>query len=110
MAGPVNFNGTPVWAGQTSRDIGVRLTTRTITTHKIDPDVDDARWYLMQEMQSLRRFAFTKGVGAAASEISRVNFTGGPYWTDGLRLVMWLSDEPVSYQRVENERRETAPR
>ena len=110
---PVNFNGTPVWAGQTSRDIGVRLTTKTITTHKIDPDVDDARWYLMQEMfysQSLRRFAFAKGVGAAAPESPRVNFTGDPYWTDGLRLVMWLSSEPVSYQKVENERWEAVPR
>jgi hypothetical protein len=110
---PVNLNGTPVWVGQTSRDIGVRLTTKTITTHKIDPDVDGARWYLMQDMfysQSLRRFAFAKGVGAAAPESPRVNFTGDPYWTDGLRLVMWLSNEPVSYQKVENERWESAPR
>src|SRR5215469_2639418 len=110
---PVNLNGTPVWAGQTSRDIGVRLTTKTITTHKIDPDVDSARWYLMQDMfysQSLRRFALAKGVGAAPLENPRVNFTGDPYWTDGLRLVMWLSSEPVSYQKVENERWEAAPR
>jgi hypothetical protein len=110
---PVNLNGTPVWVGQTSRDIGVRLTTKTITTHKIDPDVDGARWYLMQDMfysQSLRRFAFAKGVGAAAPESPCVNFTGDPYWTDGLRLVMWLSNEPVSYQKVENERWEPAPR
>jgi hypothetical protein len=110
---PVDLNGTPVWAGQTSRDIGVRLTTKTITTHKIDPDVDDARWYLMQDMfysQSLRGFAFAKGVGAATPESPRVNFTGDPYWTDGLRLVMWLSTEPLSYQKVENERWERAPR
>jgi len=109
---PVNLNGTPVWVGQISRDIGVRLTTKTITTHKIDPDVDGARWYLMQDMfysQSLRRFAFASGVGAATRESPRVNFTGDPYWTDGLRLVMWLSKEPVSYQKVENERWEMPP-
>jgi hypothetical protein len=110
---PVNLNGTEVWVGQTSRDIGVRLTTKTITTHKIDPDVDGARWYLMQDMfysQSLRRFAFAKGVGATSPANPRANFTGDPYWTDGLRLVMWLSNEPVSYQKVENERWESAPR
>ena len=110
---PVNLNGTPVWVGQVSRDIGVRLTTKTITTHKIDPDVDSARWYLMQDMfysQALIRFAFAKGVGAAAPESPRVNFTGDPYWTDGLRLVMWLSNQPVSYQKVGNERWEPAPR
>jgi hypothetical protein len=51
------LNGTPVWVGQISRDIGVHLTTKTITTHKIDPGVDGARWYLMQDIfysQSLR--------------------------------------------------------
>jgi len=66
----------------------------------------------MQDMfysQSLRRFAFAKGVGAATPENPRVNFTGDPYWTDGLRLVMWLSEVPVSYQRVENERWQPAP-
>jgi toxin ParE1/3/4 len=30
-----------------------------------------------------------------------MNYTGDPSWTDGLRLVMWLSGEPVSYQQVE---------
>jgi len=110
---PVNLHGTPVWVGQISRDIGVRLTTKTITTHKIDPQVDGARWYLMQDMfysQSLRRYAFAKGVGAATPETPRVNYTGDPYWTDGLRLVMWLSGEPVSYQKVESGRWETLPR
>src|SRR5262249_49172905 len=31
---PVKLNDTPVWVGAISRDIGVRLTTKTITTHK----------------------------------------------------------------------------
>jgi hypothetical protein len=109
---PVNLDGTPVWVGQTSRDIGVRLTTKTITTHKIDPDVDDARWYLMQDMfysQSLRGFAFANGVGVATQQSPRVNFTGDSYWTDGLRLVMWLSNDPVTYQKVENEQWEPTP-
>jgi hypothetical protein len=109
---PVNLNGTPVWVGQTSRDIGVRLTTKTIVTHKIDPDVDSARWYLMQDMfysQSLRQFAFANGVGRVPQGSPRVNFTGDPYWTDGLRLVMWLSNEPISYHKVQNEQWAPAP-
>ena len=72
----MNFDSTPVWVGQFSRDMGVRPKIKTITTHKIDPDVDGARWYLMQEMfysQTLRPFAFAKGVGAAAPESPRVN-------------------------------------
>jgi len=91
----------------------VRLTTKTLTTHKIDPEVDGARWYLLQDMfysQSLHRFAFAKGMGAATPESLRVNYTSDPYWTDGLRLVMWLSGELVSYQQVESERWESVPR
>jgi hypothetical protein len=110
---PVTVHNTPVWVGQISRDIGVRLTTKTLTTHKIDPEVDEARWYLMQDMfysQSLLRYAFAKGVGAATPESPRANYTGDPYWTDGLRLVMWLSQEPVSYQQVESGRWEQVPR
>jgi hypothetical protein len=34
---PVRVDGAEVWVGQISRDIGVRLTRKTITTHKIDP-------------------------------------------------------------------------
>ena len=41
----LRFQGKPVWIGQISRDIGVRFTLKTwnLTTHKIDPDVDDAQ-------------------------------------------------------------------
>jgi len=101
---PVKVDGTAVWIGQISRDIGVELTRKTITTHKVDPEVDDARFYLVQDMlysQSLRGYAFAAGVGEATVESPHVNFTGDPYWTDGLRLVMWLSADPVSYHQVE---------
>ena len=49
---PLRVEGKPVWVGQVSRDIGVRLTTRSpfLTTHKVDPDVDEAREYLLQDM------------------------------------------------------------
>ena len=44
---PMRFDGKLVWIGQISRDIGVRFTSKTITTHKIDPDVDETRsfWF-----------------------------------------------------------------
>ena len=35
---------------------------------------------------------------------------GDPYWTDSLRLVMWPSEEPVSYQKVEAGQWEQVPR
>ena len=109
---PVTLNGSTVWVGQISHDIGVRLTTKTITTHKIDPEVDETRWYLMQDMyfsQSLAQYAFVKGVGVSLADHPRVNYTGDPYWTDGLRLVMWLSAKPVGYNQVEAARWEAVP-
>ena len=74
--------------------------------------MDGARWYLAQDMfysQSLLRYAFAKAVGAATPENPRKNYTGDPYWTDGLRLVMWLSGQPITYEKVESAPWESLP-
>ena len=98
---PVTFEGKPVLAGQISRDIGSRFTTKssTLTTHRIDPDVDETRDNLLQDFiysQALKAFAYGKGVGAAPRSSPRTNLTGDVYFTDGLRLVMALTDEPTT--------------
>lgn len=101
---PLRLNGKAVWVGQISRDIGVRFTRKTITTHKIDPDVDEARNYLLQNLwysQVLAQYSYVAGVGAAAYDEPRGNLTGDPYFTDGLRAVMWLSGDPVGMEEVE---------
>ena len=100
---PVTFRGQFVWVGQISRDIGVRFTTRTIVTHKIDPDVDETRSYLAQDLlysQGLSKIAYVKGVGAAPMESPRQNLTGDPYFTDGLRAVLWVSSQPVTFEEL----------
>ncbi len=100
---PLRFEGQPVWVGQISRDIGVRFTTRTITTHKIDPDVDETREFLLEDLaytQGLLRFGYIGGVGAASYEEPRTNLTGDPYFTDGRRIVMWLSGSPTALDEV----------
>ena len=100
---PVQFKGKLVWIGQISRDIGVRFTTKTIVTHKIDPDVDETRSYLIQDLwysQGLEQFAFVNGVGEAPIDAPRDNLTGDPYFTDGLRAVLWLSSQPVALEKV----------
>jgi len=67
---PLRYHGKSVWVGQISRDIGTRLTIHSpyLTTHKIDPDVDEARTALQEDMaysQSLIKLGLVKGVGAA---------------------------------------------
>jgi hypothetical protein len=59
--------------------------------------------------QSLRGYAHSPGVGIATTQSPHFNYTGDPYWTDGLRLVMWLSAEPVSYHQVEEVRWDAGP-
>jgi hypothetical protein len=101
---PVRFEGKPVWVGQISRDIGVRFTAKTIMTHKIDPDVDETRDFLIQNLwysQGLLKFAFVKGVGAVPISTPRRNLTGDPYFTDGLRALLWISGDPVDFEEVE---------
>jgi len=97
---PFRCEGEPVWVGQVSRDIGVKLTTKspTLTTHVIDPVVDESREYLFHSLlhrDAVSQFGFVKGVGEASEEQPRHNLTDDPYFTDGMRLVVWLSRAPV---------------
>jgi hypothetical protein len=94
---PLRFRGKPVWIGQISRDIGVRFTPRTwnLTTHKIDPDVDDARDYLLDDLMESGRVtlvSYVPGAKAADRSTPRRNLTGDPYFTDGLRAVAVFSE------------------
>lgn len=101
---PLRYKNTPVWIGQISRDIGVHFTWKTIITHKIDPDVDETREYLLEDLafsQAIRGFGYIGGTGAAPYDQPRGNLTGDPYFTDGRRLVMWLSGEPVAMDKIQ---------
>jgi LssY C-terminus len=95
---PLRFEGTPVWVGQVSRDIGVRFTPKTwnLTTHRVDPDVDESREYVVEDLLHAGRIeavAYVDGVGACTADAPRKNLTGDPYFTDGRRAVIYLSPE-----------------
>ena len=114
---PYTFEGRRIWIGQVSRDIGVRLTSQTwnLTTHKIAPDVDFDRTYLLQDVvmsEFVERYGYVDGVGAAPASAPRPNLTGDPYYTDGLRAVIFLSDETMPLVDIERLSWETpsAPR
>ncbi len=103
---PVKYKGLPVLIGQISRDIGSRMTTKssTLTTHRIDPDVDDTRASLIQDFlwaQALEVFGFAGGVGKISIEEPRGNLTGDIFFTDGERAVMLLSKESVDYEHID---------
>lgn len=103
---PLRYEGKHVWLGQISRDIGVRFRARTITTHKIDPDVDETREYLLENLayaQSVQKIAYLGGVGAASISAPRGNLADDPYFTDGLRLVLWVTVQPVDITDIQVE-------
>jgi len=92
----LSFGGEQVWIGQISRDIGVRVTPKTwnLTTHKIDPDVDEARDYVLDDLIAsgcASQAGYVAGAEAATPAAPRHNLTGDPYFTDGLRAVLILS-------------------
>ncbi len=96
-ATPLQFQGQRVWIGQVSRDIGVRLTWRTwnLTTHRIDPEVDEARDYVVEDLMHVGRLemaGYVDGVGPCDRSVPRRNLTGDPYYTDGKRAIVFLSD------------------
>jgi LssY C-terminus len=103
---PYTFEERRIWIGQVSRDIGVRLTGQTwnLSTHKIGPDVDFDRAYLLQDLLMsgfVERYGYVDGVGAASASAPRTNLTGDPYYTDGLRAVIFLSDQTTPLENVD---------
>lgn len=102
---PFTVQGRYVLVGQISRDIGLRFTFKApgFFTHKIDPMTDEARDYLAQTMVlsgSVSTLAYAAGVGKQTEEAPGRNLTGDPWWTDGYRIVLFLSDELVAPDQV----------
>jgi hypothetical protein len=113
---PFRFEGRQVWFGQISRDIGIKLTPKspTLTTHVIDPEVDVTREYLLHSLLGaglVERFGFVRGSRVAPRDAPATNLTDDPYFSDGMRLVVVVAEDPVPLQQVRNLRweRSAAP-
>ncbi|MGD8477843.1 MAG: LssY C-terminal domain-containing protein [Burkholderiales bacterium] len=103
-ASPILVGDTPVWVGQISYELSATTGKRASTTYEIDPDIDDARMYLLQTFwysQSLHGMGFVKGVPKSSIDAPAHNFAGAEYFTDGLRVVLILSEDPVAMDEVD---------
>lgn len=101
---PVTFEGKKVFVGQISRDIGVKLSSKTFVTHKIDPVVDEARLYITLDMitsQHIRALGYVKGVGYSDRKIPKYNYTEDPYYTDGRRIVLIFSKKRLPLEKIQ---------
>ncbi len=52
-------------------------------------------------VQGLAKLGMAKGVGAATQENPREILLGDPYWTDGNRAVMVITEEKVALDKIE---------
>jgi hypothetical protein len=101
---PIRLGEVPVWLAQASYDISATSRSRSFKDYQIDPDVDDARIFLLQSFwygQSLERFGLSGGVPAATIDAPSQNFLGSNWFTDGKRIVMFVAEEPVAMDETE---------
>jgi len=97
---PYTFEGKNVWVGQISRIIRRSVWNKFI----IEPDVDESRTYLLQDLwyaQAILKYGYVKGTGVATIAEPRQSLHDDEYFTDGLRLVIWISGDPISFSEVQ---------
>ena len=99
---PVHVDGVPVWAAQLKHAIGRQFEIgEYFFGIRLDPDVNEGRNYLLQDLwysRSLKAYAWSNTGEFVPDENPRTDFNGNVWFSDGYRLVMWLSGEPVSFK------------
>ncbi|MFM0214540.1 LssY C-terminal domain-containing protein [Paraburkholderia caledonica] len=101
---PVRFNGDPVYVAQAGRPLGGRFAHHGMADDTLHDDVDEARNFLVQDMMysgGLDKLGFVYGVGQSPQAHPRTTLNGAPYYTDGLRVVMFFATRPLSFANVE---------
>ena len=103
---PYTYDGKKVWIGAISRDTGSYITTKTpwFTAHAIDPDLDEARSYLLQDLlfsQGVSEFGFVYYTEPSTRQEPRWNFMEQPWWSDGRRAVFIMDSEPTPLTELE---------
>ncbi len=101
---PIRFNGDAVYLAQVGRPVGGRFTHHDMEGGTLHEDVDEARNFLIQDMMysgGLDKLGFVHGVGSSPQAHPRTTLNGTPYYTDGLRAVMFFATRPLSFTNVD---------
>jgi len=101
---PMLIEGESVWLGQIKSLMNNPTSSGGTENLHVDPDLDDARMYLLQNFwynQSLRGFTTAGGVPVATIDAPHEDFRGSQYFTDGLRIVLFVSEEPISMRETQ---------
>ncbi len=93
---PYLFKGNHVWVGQISRIIRRSLADKFI----IEPDVDEARSYLLQDLmyaQAISKYGYLQQSDVVTMTAPRKSLHDDSYFTDGRSLVIWVTGGTVSF-------------
>jgi hypothetical protein len=96
---PMSADGQRVWAGQVSYDLAGNKSATSFEDYRIDPDIDDARMFVMQNVwysQSLAQIGFVAGSQKTTIDSPQENFHKSEYFSDGMRVVLFVSESPVA--------------
>ena len=102
---PMTFEGSPVWVGQISRDIGIKFTTKSpyLVTHEISSNIDEARHYIVEDLiasNAVEKIGYVRVSEPATQSAPRQNLTGDDYFTDGLMAVVFLADRYIPFNEI----------
>jgi hypothetical protein len=101
---PISYRGQVVFLVQAGRPVGGRFADEREGQAQLHPDVDEARNLLIQDFMysgGLQSLAFASGVGAVPRSRPRPTDDGEPYFTDGLRAVLFIGTRPLAFSEVE---------
>ena len=101
---PLRYRGQSILLVQAGRPLGWRYTVHEAEELKLNPNVDEVRNLRIQDMfysSGLGKVAFVTGVGETEAGEMRASLGDTTYYTDGLRVVLFLVTRPMSLSDVE---------
>jgi len=101
---PIRVDGEPVWIVQLKHAIGRRYEIGELFLGvRLDPDVNDGRNYVLQDLwysQAIKHFAWSDTGVLVPDSSPRLDFNNNAWFADGMRLVLWLSRDPIPLGEV----------
>lgn len=93
----LDSQGRTVWAGAGTHDVGIEKDQSGTLTHRIDPNIDTERDYILQTLEDAGKVATTEYLTPADPVRQAVTATGDAYHSDGRILVIILSSSASSH-------------
>lgn len=86
----LDSQGHTVWAGAGTHDVGIEKDQSGTLTHRIDPNIDTERDYILQTLEDAGKVANTEYLTPADPVRQAVTATGDAYHSDGRILIIFL--------------------